>query len=238
MRGCEQQNLRVVYRTCALLLPCHSEPVTDVTGVGIRTPRPRLSHWERWPSAARTERANKEGPPPGGPSFSLSINILHTISSLFTQGELEGAKPASNRIKCRAKPCLARRAWSEATIFVPQGGTKITTLFQAVEKARHCEPVRRLAWQSVTPVPCLSLWERWPSAARTERANEGKQRRAASRRPFFYAISSAFQHFSNTTAVPIPPPMHRVARPFLASGRFCISCSRVTMIRAPDAPTG
>ena len=64
------------------------------------------------------------------------------------------------------------------------------------------------------------------------------KRRAASRRPFFYAISSAFQHFSNTTAVPIPPPMHRVARPFLASGRFCISCSRVTIIRAPDAPTG
>ena len=51
---------------------------------------------------------------------------------LFTQGELEGAKPASNQIKCRAKPCLARRAWSEATISVPQGGTKITTLFQAV----------------------------------------------------------------------------------------------------------
>ena len=27
-----------VYRTCALALPCHSEPVTDVTGVGIRPP--------------------------------------------------------------------------------------------------------------------------------------------------------------------------------------------------------
>ena len=30
-----------VYRTCALSLPCHSEPVTDVTGVGIRPPRPQ-----------------------------------------------------------------------------------------------------------------------------------------------------------------------------------------------------
>ena len=108
------------------------------------TPVPCLSLWERWPSAARTERANKEGPPPGGPSFSLSINPLYRVSGSFTQGELEGAKPASNRIKCRAKPCLARRAWStprvlasrrEATIFVPQGGTKITTFFQAVEKA-------------------------------------------------------------------------------------------------------
>ena len=122
------------------------------TGVGIRSPRPQarsclptplpmhrvsvpcLSLWERWPSAARTERANKKEPPSGG-SFSLSINPLYVVKGSFTQGELEGAKPASNRIKCRAKPCLARRAWSEATIFVPQGGTKITTLFQVVERA-------------------------------------------------------------------------------------------------------
>ena len=121
--GCrEASSSLVVYRTCALLLPCHSEPVTDVTGVGIRIPRP-------------------------------------------------------------------------------------------------------------LPLPLGEVAER-------SEDGEGKQRRAASRRPFFYAISSALQHFSNTTAVPIPPPMHRVARPFLASGRFCISCSRVTMIRAPDAPTG
>ena len=118
----EASSSLVVYRTCALLLPCHSEPVTDVTGVGIRIPRP-------------------------------------------------------------------------------------------------------------LPLPLGEVAER-------SEDGEGKQRRAASRRPFFYAISSALQHFSNTTAVPIPPPMHRVARPFLASGRFCISCSRVTMIRAPDAPTG
>ena len=75
----------------------------------------------------------------------MSINPLYGVSGSFTQGELEGTKPASNKIKCRAKPCLARRAWStprvlasrrEATIFVPQGGTKITTLFQAVERAK------------------------------------------------------------------------------------------------------
>ena len=67
-------------------------------------------------------------------ALSVSINLLYTTSSSCTQGELEGAKPASNWIKCRAKPCLARRAWStprvlalrrEATIFAPQGGTKI-----------------------------------------------------------------------------------------------------------------
>src|SRR5258708_38295146 len=38
-------------------------------------------------------------------------------------------------------------------------------------------------------------------------------------------------------AMPMPPPMHSVARPFLAS-RFCISCSSVTSTRAPEAPTG
>src|SRR6266481_1323064 len=38
-------------------------------------------------------------------------------------------------------------------------------------------------------------------------------------------------------AIPMPPPMHSVARPFLAS-RFCISCNSVTSTRAPEAPTG
>ena len=35
----------------------------------------------------------------------------------------------------------------------------------------------------------------------------------------------------------MPPPMHSVARPFLAS-RLAISCSSVTSTRAPDAPIG
>ena len=70
---------------------------------------------------------------------------------------------------------------------------------------------------------------------------QGKSGVPEARDPTIFAFmryASANQHFSNTTAVPMPPPMHRVARPFLASGRFCISCSRVTMIRAPEAPTG
>ena len=53
------------------------------------------------------------------------------------RGSSRGQSPPRIKIKCRAKPCLARRAWSEATIFVPQGGTKIGTLFQAVEKSRR-----------------------------------------------------------------------------------------------------
>src|SRR5204863_9774960 len=52
-------------------------------------------------------------------------------------------------------------------------------------------------------------------------------------------IDGAIIHQSRCThmAMPMPPPMQRVARPFLAS-RFCISCSSVTNTRAPEAPTG
>ena len=71
------------------------------------------------------------------PPFCVSINPCRACSLSSSQGELEGAKPASNRIKCRAKPCYARRAWSEANIFVPLCGTKITALLQAVEKSRR-----------------------------------------------------------------------------------------------------
>ena len=100
-------------------------------------PAPEFSKTRTIIFRCKERRGNKtrNGAAKAAPFLSLSINILHTISSSSTQGELEGAKPASNWIKCRAKPCLARRAWSEATIFVPQGVTKITTLFQAAEKA-------------------------------------------------------------------------------------------------------
>ena len=37
--------------------------------------------------------------------------------------------------------------------------------------------------------------------------------------------------------MPIPPPMQSVARPFFAF-RFCISWSKVTSTRVPDAPIG
>ena len=42
----------------------------------------------------------------------------------------------------------------------------------------------------------------------------------------------SFSRRSTHIAMPMPPPMHRVARPFLASRR-CISYSRVTSTRAP-----
>ena len=94
-----------------------------------------------------------------GRFFSLLVDKSPGVCSPSAlQGELEGAKPASNRIKCRAKPCYARRAWSEASIFVPLCGTKITALFQAVEKSRRLfrQPEKSLcvsrgtfAWKSL-----------------------------------------------------------------------------------------
>ena len=47
----------------------------------------------------------------------------------------------------------------------------------------------------------------------------------------------AVPYRSSVMATPMPPPMHKVARPFLAPRRF-ISCSSVTSTRAPDAPIG
>ena len=79
----------------------------------------------------------KRAIPGQGWLFCVSINPCRACSLSSSQGELEGAKPASNRIKCRAKPCSARRAWSEASIFVPLRGMKIPALFQAVEKSQR-----------------------------------------------------------------------------------------------------
>ncbi len=45
------------------------------------------------------------------------------------------------------------------------------------------------------------------------------------------------QSRSTHMAMPMPPPMHSVARPFLALRRF-ISCTSVVSTRAPEAPIG
>src|SRR5262249_1840123 len=49
--------------------------------------------------------------------------------------------------------------------------------------------------------------------------------------------SGTDQSRSTHMAMPMPPPMQSVARPFLAS-RFCISCNNVVRMRAPEAPIG
>ena len=73
--------------------------------------------------------------------FSLSIDPLYGVRGSFTQGGARGGKARleSDQMSRKALPCKAcvehptgtcfasRR---EATIFVPQGGTKITTFFR------------------------------------------------------------------------------------------------------------
>ncbi len=67
-----------VYRTCALSFPCHSEPVTDVTGVGIRSPfhiNGGLGRHLLCRSAAKARFDNRQPPKgvskEGGPQPSL-----------------------------------------------------------------------------------------------------------------------------------------------------------------------
>ena len=61
----------------------------------------------------------------------LSKNLNLCLAAAKMQGgELEGAKPASNWIKCPAKPCTARRAESAARIFVLRSRTKIWHYFR------------------------------------------------------------------------------------------------------------
>src|SRR5258707_14243017 len=56
--------------------------------------------------------------------------------------------------------------------------------------------------------------------------------RLGRREMIFSSQPAADQSRAMHMAMPMPPPMHSVARPFLAS-RFCISCSSVTSTRAP-----
>lgn len=69
------------------------------------------------------------------PPLLLLIHPRFAQIAFFSQGELEGAKPASNQAECRAKPCRARRALRKAHIFVPLCGTKITAFFRLSGKA-------------------------------------------------------------------------------------------------------
>ena len=52
-----------------------------------------------------------------------------------------------------------------------------------------------------------------------------------------WLVCAAAIQRSTHMAMPMPPPMQSVARPFLAL-RFCISNSSVVNTRAPEAPIG
>ena len=77
------------------------------------------------------DKKNKQGRGQNALSLQLVEKPKSVLSSCKNAGgELEGAKPASNWIKCPAKPCAARRAESEARIFVLRSSTKIWHYFR------------------------------------------------------------------------------------------------------------
>ena len=96
---------------------------------------PCLSLWERWPSAARTERVN-----------------AHNTNERYHS-------------KKRPKALSVSAAPSQLSHRESQGGGSVLSarvVFETWRAAGSCH---------APSGPCLSLWERWPSAARTERVN-------------------------------------------------------------------
>ena len=70
--------------------------------------QPCLSLWERWPSAARTERANKKEPPSGG-SFQLFDKPSLWGQRFFYAGGARGGKARLelDQMSRKALPCKA-----------------------------------------------------------------------------------------------------------------------------------
>ena len=58
--------------------------------------------------AKKVPRRAEREPHLGAAPFLRVDKPLPCVQSFLPQGELEGAKPASNRIKCRAKPLLCK----------------------------------------------------------------------------------------------------------------------------------
>src|SRR5699024_9477113 len=69
------------------------------------------------------------GPPNGGPPQRVE-RLSSEVKNTQRRGELEGAKPASNEIKCPAKPCFARRAAHEVGTFPLLCSGKVTAFLR------------------------------------------------------------------------------------------------------------
>ena len=85
--GAESSTPTIVYRTCALLLPCHSEPVTDVTGVGIRIPRPLPL-----PLGEVAERSEDGEGKQRRTAFRRFFFTIQTLYSFVTMGMIMGLR--------------------------------------------------------------------------------------------------------------------------------------------------
>ena len=85
--GAESSAPTIVYRTCALLLPGHSEPVTDVTGVGIRIPRPLPL-----PLGEVAERSEDGEGKQKRTAFRRFFFTIQTLYSFVTMGMIMGLR--------------------------------------------------------------------------------------------------------------------------------------------------
>ena len=74
---------------------------------------------------------------PIGTPFSLSKNCCLAKKSTVSQGELEGAKPASNEIECLQKACVSRRLRRAAAVFQIAWQFEIRGIVKAVEKVQR-----------------------------------------------------------------------------------------------------
>ncbi len=108
----------IVYRTCALLLPCHSEPVTDVTGVGIRIPRPLPL-----PLGEVAERSEDGEGKQGRTAFRRFFQLVDKPSlwgqRYFYAGGARGGKARleSDQMSRKALPCKACVEHPKGTCF-------------------------------------------------------------------------------------------------------------------------
>ena len=151
--GAELLPLRTVYRPCTLSLTCHSE--------GAKRPWESVpfSYQRRpWPpptfAAPRQRRDLIIAYPPKG--VSKEGGPQPSLFGRSRMGDFQGGRKieTSFPLEWRSLDTFFRQGKkvSRRRHPAPGRGTPLASLCeggQAVEKACHCEPVRRLAWQSV-----------------------------------------------------------------------------------------
>ena len=144
----------------ALFFSCHSEPVTDVTGVGIRNPRPLPL-----PLGEVAERSEDgEGKQKRTASLCEAAQCSHWVVRRSVAEVSRRSRDGGIVLAGGAEPRLYTRFFGGRFV----GGD--AHIAPPRPQARSCLPTP-LPMHRVS-VPYLSLWERWPSAARTERANK------------------------------------------------------------------
>ena len=102
------------------------------------------------------------------------VRRLAWQSVIYAGGARGGkARLESDQMSRKALPCKACVEHPKGTCFAARSDYfRVARRHKNNDILSGCRKSPSLAWESASPVPCLSLWERWPSAARTERANK------------------------------------------------------------------